>query len=83
MALKGQLTSATAQFRNGAVTLECAIEIMDDTLGFLGAKGFTVTDPAITTNVVDYVQQMLPSIESQVGVPVTLPPAPPVPSDDI
>lgn len=75
MALTGTLVAASATFTSGGVSLQYAVEINDDTLGFLGAKGHTVTDPAVTGSVLAYVAQMLPTIEAHVGVPVTLPQA--------
>jgi len=82
MTLTGTLVAASARFTPGGVSLEYAVEVNDDTLGFLGAKGYTVVDPAITAQVYAYVEQMLPTIAAQVGVPVILPPAPPAPVED-
>lgn len=82
MAITGQLITAEASFGGGTCTLRYGVDLIDDTLGNLGARGFTVSDPAITANVLAYVTQMLPSIEAQVGVPVTLPPATPEPEPE-
>jgi len=82
MALTGTLVAASARFTPGGVSLEYAVEINDDTLGFLGAKGHTVNDPAITASVLAYVEQLLPTVAAQNGIAVTLPVAPsPEPED--
>ncbi len=82
MALTGTLVAASSQFANGTCSLQYAVELYDDTLGFVGSKGYTVTDPTVTAQVYAYVEQMLPTIAAQVGVPVILPPAPPAPVED-
>lgn len=76
MAITGKLITAQAQFVPGGCVLVYGVDVFDDVLGPLGNKGYTVTDPAINANVLAYVTQMLPTIEAQVGFPVTLP-APP------
>lgn len=81
MALTGTLVAASATFTSGGASLQYAVEINDDTLGFLGAKGHTVSDPATLAAVTAYIEQMLPTIEAQVGIPVSLPFVPPVPPD--
>lgn len=80
MALTGTLVAASARFTPGGVSLEYAVEVSDDTLGLLGAKGHTVNDPMIAASVIAYVEQMLPTIAAQVGVPVILP-APAAPAE--
>jgi len=81
MALTGTLVNAAAQFRPDGTTLNYTINIEDDTLGVLGSRGFTVDDPAVVANVLAYVSQMLPMIEAQTGIPVSLPVPPPPPPD--
>lgn len=81
MAIIGELISAQAYFSNGTCTLQYGVDLVDDQLGNLGNRGYAVNDPAIQAQVYAYVQQMLPTIEQQVGVPVILPPAPPAPPD--
>jgi len=77
MALTGTLVNAAAQFRADGTTLNYTINIEDDTLGVLGSRGYTVDDPAVVANVLAYVSQMLPMIEAQTGIPVSLPTPPP------
>jgi hypothetical protein len=82
MAITGVLVSANAVFGNGTCTLQYGVDMVDDQLGNLGNRGYTVVDPAINAQVYAYVEQMLPTIAAQVGVPVILPPAPPAPVED-
>lgn len=73
MALTGTLVAASATFTQSGIALNYAVEVKDDDLGFLGAKGYTVHDPTVTASVLAYVEQMLPTISAQVGIPVALP----------
>lgn len=77
MALSGILMNASAQFRPDGTTLNYTINIEDDVLGVVGSRGYTVDDPAVVANVIGYVTQMLPMIEAQTGIPVSLPTPPP------
>lgn len=81
MALSGILMNASAQFSPDGTSLSYTINIEDDVLGVVGSRGYTVEDPAVVANVLAYVTQMLPMIEAQTGIPVSLPapPAPPPP----
>lgn len=76
MAITGQLVTAQAAFGGGSCTLRYGVDLIDDTLGDLGNRGFTADDPAVVANVLAYVEQMLPTISAQVGMPVSLPAAP-------
>lgn len=82
MAITGRLVSARAAFNEGTYddTIGCQlsyiIELHDDQLGILGTRTFAVTDATIKENVRAYVEQMLPTIEAQTGIPTTLPPIP-------
>lgn len=77
MAITGRLITAYATFAEGTCLLQYGVDLIDDTLGNLGVRSYTVDDPMITASVMAYVTQMLPTVEAQVGVPVSLPPAPP------
>jgi hypothetical protein len=77
MALSGILMNASAQFTAEGTTLNYTINIEDDVLGVVGSRGYTVADPAVVANVLAYVSQMLPMIEAQTGIPVSLPTPPP------
>lgn len=79
MAITGRLITAYAAFTEGTCFLQYGVDLIDDTLGNLGVRSYTVTDPTITASVLAYVEQMLPTLEAQVGLPITLPPAPPAP----
>ena len=76
MALSGILVNAQATFQPGTAQLSYTINIADDVLGVVGSRGYTVDDPAVIAAVLQYVEQHLPAIEGQTGMPVTLPPAP-------
>lgn len=76
MAIIAKLVSAQAFFSDGTCSLRYGVDLVDDTLGPLGNRGFTVDDPAVTASVMGFVTQMLPTMEAQVGVPVELPDAP-------
>lgn len=78
MALSGTLVNASAQFSLDGTSLSYTINIEDDVLGVVGSRGYTVADPAVVANVLAYVTQMLPMIEAQTGIPVSLPTPPPV-----
>ena len=79
MAITGRLISARAAFNESTYddatgcVLTYIIELVDDELGFLGTRSYAVTEPSIKQNVRAYVEQMLPTIEAQTGIPVTLP----------
>lgn len=75
MAITAQLKMATANFDNGTCVMRYSVDFIDDELGNVGSRGYGVDDPAVTANVLAFVQQMLPTIEAHVGVPVTLPQA--------
>lgn len=79
MAITGKLITAQAQMVPGGCILTYGVDLFDDVLGPLGNRGYTVTDPQVTANVLAYVTQMLPTIEAQTGFPVTLPEPDPVP----
>ena len=83
MALSAVLTNAGALLTAQGLTLTYTVLVTDDTLGDLGTKSYEVTDPATIASVTAYIEQMLPTIEAQVGLPVTLPfdPNPPSPPD--
>jgi len=78
MALSGTLVNASAQFSLDGTSLSYTINIEDDVLCVVGSRGYTVADPAVVANVLAYVTQMLPMIEAQTGIPVSLPTPPPV-----
>lgn len=82
MAITGVLVRANALFSDGTCALQYGVDMVDDQLGNLGCLGYAVVDPAINAQVYAYVEQMLPTIAAQVGVPVILPPAPPAPVED-
>lgn len=74
MALTATLTSATASFSSANLcSLYYTVKLYDDQLGYLGDKFYNVTDANTAISVRAYVQQMLPTIEAQVGIPVLLP----------
>ena len=80
MAITGNLVAASARFTAAGVHLEFSVELYDSTLGYIGQKGFIVNDPALTSGVLGYVMQQLPSVTQQVGVPISVQvPAPPPP----
>lgn len=82
--ITGRVTSAQASFVNGTednltgCQLTYIVELFDQQLTFLNARSYTVSEPSIKQNVRAYVEQMLPGIEMQTGIPVTLPPALPI-----
>lgn len=85
MALSGMLISA--QFiapspiaQNPKVTLSYDIEVKDDVLGVIGVRSYRMSDPTVTASVMAYIQQMLPSIEAQTGIPITVTPEGPQPT---
>jgi len=79
--ITGKIISARAAFVNGTednltgCQLTYTVELFDQQLTFLNARSYTVSEPSIKQNVRAYVEQMLPGIEIQTGMPVTLPPA--------
>lgn len=81
MALSYRLVSATSQFTAQGVSLRYAVELHDETLGFIGSKGFDATDPGLIAQVLSAAQAMLPMIDAQVGLPGGLP-APQPPTSD-
>lgn len=72
MAITGNLVAASARFTQAGVHLEFSVELYDSTLGYIGNKGFIVNDPALTSGVLGYVMQQLPSVTQQVGVPISV-----------
>lgn len=73
MALTAILTNAGAVLTSQGLALSYTVLVTDDQLGDLGTRSYQTTDPTILANVTGYIQQMMPSIEQQVGVPVSLP----------
>lgn len=73
MALSATLTNAGAVLTSQGLALSYTVLVTDDQLGDLGTRSYQTTDPTILANVTGYIQQMMPSIEQQVGVPVSLP----------
>ena len=79
MALSAVLTNAGALLTAQGLSLTYTVLVTDDQLGDLGTKSYEVTDPATIASVTAYIEQMLPTIEAQVGIPVSLPFMPPQP----
>lgn len=79
MALTGTLMQASASFYIGVTVphLQATIYIKDDGLGELGTRTVTVADAATQMQVRAFVEQMLPLLSAEVGIPVTLPPVTP------
>lgn len=73
MALSAVLTNAGALLTAQGLSLTYTVLVTDDQLGDLGSKSYESTDPAVLASVTGYIEQMLPSIEQQVGIPVSLP----------
>lgn len=73
MGLTATLTNAGAVLTSQGLALSYTVLLTDDQLGDLGTRSYQTTDPTILANVTGYIQQMMPSIEQQVGVPVSLP----------
>ena len=77
MAITGELLTGQVGFSiNGQANMVAGVELVDDQLGRLGMRNVTVDDPATIAAVVQFVEQMLPSLSAALGVPVTLPVAP-------
>lgn len=73
MSLTATLTNAGAVLTSQGLALSYTVLVTDDQLGDLGTRSYQTTDSTILANVTGYIQQMMPSIEQQVGVPVSLP----------
>lgn len=73
MALTASLVAASARFTPAGVHLEFSVELYDSALGYIGNKGFIVNDATLTSGVLGYVMQQLPTVTQQVGVPVSVP----------
>lgn len=61
------------------IALYANLEIVDDVLGSLGIKNIPIDDPTTVATVQQFIEQMLPSLSAQLGIPVELPPPPPNP----
>lgn len=61
------------------ISLYASLDIQDDALGNLGMKSIPIDDPATVAAVKQFIEQMLPSLSAQLGIPVELPPPPPDP----
>lgn len=83
MALSGMLTNANVILTPSGTSMGFSVLISDDALGPIGTNAYQVTDPATVAQVEAYIAAMLPTIEAQVGIPVTLPPAPPAVSPSV
>lgn len=67
------------------IALYANLEIVDDMLGNLGIKNIPIDDPATVATVQQFIEQMLPSLSAQLGIPVELPSPqlPPPPPPDV
>lgn len=82
--LNAQLIAPSPIAATPSVTLSYTIEVQDSALGSLGMKSYQIADPTVVASVMAYVQQMLPSMEAQTGIPITIIPVPPpVPPEDV
>lgn len=74
MAITGELMTGQVQFAvNGAVSMVAGVELIDDEFGRLAMRSVTVTDPQTIAAVTGFVQQMLPTLSTELGITVTLP----------
>lgn len=76
MALSGILTNANVLLTTSGTSMGYSVLISDDALGPIGTNSYQVTDPATVAQVEAYITAMLPTIEAQVGIPVSLPVVP-------
>jgi len=55
----------------GEVTLAAIVDLQDDALGALGARQHVVVDPVVVTQVIGFVDAMLPTLSAELGVTVS------------
>lgn len=55
----------------GEVTLAAIVDLQDDVLGALGARQHVVVDPVVVTQVIGFVDAMLPTLSAELGVTVS------------
>lgn len=80
MAITGELITGQVSFAvSGAASMTAGVELIDDQLGRLSMRSVSVDDPQTIAAVTQFVQQMLPTLSAELGVPVSLPQAPPDP----
>lgn len=76
MAIRGELLNGQVSFAvTGGVSMQANVELIDDVFGRLAMRTVAVTDPAIIAQVTGFVEQMLPSLSTQLGMAVSLPEA--------
>jgi hypothetical protein len=81
MAITGRLISGQIGVTPTGVTLTAGIDLIDDTLGQVGHRALSPTDPMIEAQVRAFIEASLPALSAFAGYEITLPEAqtPPTP----
>jgi hypothetical protein len=80
MAITGRLISGQIGVTPTGVTLTAGIDLIDDTLGQVGHRALSPTDPMIEAQVRAFIEASLPALSAFAGYEVTMPkPAPATP----
>lgn len=77
MAITGKLVFASIQFEPQVLDtppLKASVTLIDDVLGVVGQRNIPVNDANTVALVMQFVEQMLPSLSEQAGFPISLPP---------
>lgn len=73
MAVTGVLITAFADFFPNTCQFTYGVDRFHDQFGPLGNQGFILRDANTVSNVMSFIQQILPALEAQVGIPIELP----------
>jgi hypothetical protein len=73
MAITGRLISGQIGVTPSGVTLTAGIDLIDDTLGQVGHRALSPTDPMIEAQVRAFIEASLPALSAFAGFPITLP----------
>lgn len=82
MALRGELLHGSVEFPlDGSTKMMATIEVIDDQLGRIGLRQIPVDDTQTIGAVRTFIEQLLPALEAQIGIPVTFPIIAPLSAD--
>ena len=73
MAITGRLISGQIGITPTGVTLTAGIDLIDDTLGQVGHRALSPTDPAIEAQVRAFIEASLPALSAFAGYAITMP----------
>lgn len=71
--ISGELYAANLHTDGTTTTLTAYLRLIDDEHGEVGTRSYMVSDPHVIQAVIGFVSQMLPTLEANAKMAVTLP----------